>query len=175
MRRLALAIFVLVLLLPAAAHAAMWHKTGSKSLGFTVRYPATWHATAFSQGVARETTLSHQGKQIYALEISVLSLKPGKTPWQTVLTFARWQHGQGNSEFSRSRWVPASMGGRHGYGTVTRPPTEGGVRLSQGIYLVGWHGHIYEVTMQAYSPRSLSYLSQFPSAYSRILATWRFR
>ena len=72
------------------------------------------------------------------------------------------------------RWWPTSLGHKAGFAGISRPPTEGGVGLTQGIYVVPWHSRIYALTMTAYGRPVPTRMSQFPSIYRQILATWRF-
>jgi hypothetical protein len=174
MRRLILVLLVTVFLLPAPANAASWHSFTSKSLGFALRYPPGWHAVPSATLTGQQVVFSYQARQLYAVTVSVLNLTPGSSPQKTLQRFLSYEKRASGTQYSAMHWSSATFAGKKAEAGISAPPTEGGVTISQGIYVVGGKRHVYAVALTAYAKRPLARLSQFPAVYRQILATWRF-
>ncbi|HLJ68449.1 MAG TPA: hypothetical protein VKX16_13925 [Chloroflexota bacterium] len=174
MRRIALALALAVSLTPAISFASGWRTLSSQSLGFTVHYPAGWRVTSTSQVGVRQVSIQQQGTS-YAVTISILNVRPGRSAADTVRRFLAFERRLGEGMFARVRWEPSLLGGRASMAGVATPPTEGGVGLSLGVYVAGWRSHIYEVTLLDNHQPPLHSLGSFPRVYAQIIGSWRFR
>jgi hypothetical protein len=170
--RFLLALVALVLLLPAIASAASWHRFSSKSLGFALQYPPGWRLTTSQQ--PKQVALQYQGHQVYSLQVSLLAVKPGSSMAQTLSRVTTYERSLGDTAFVSVHWAAASVGGRSAVAGVFRPSTEGGVAISTGIYLTASRSRVYELTVVDYRHPPASKLAQFPGIYQQILKTWRF-
>jgi hypothetical protein len=165
---------VIAPLAPLAAHAAKpWPLFSNKHLGFSVRYPPGWKVAAFDQLQNKQVTMISSGKVNYALNVTILPLRPGKTRQATKNVFVSFEaRSQHNPIFQRVPWSATTLGGRTASVTLIKPSTEGGVGISSAVYVVPWRNSLYEITLTAY--KRLSRLGQFPALYGQILRTWRF-
>jgi hypothetical protein len=174
MRRLGGMLVVAVLMSTAVASAASWHRFSDRAFGFSLTYPGDWRATVANVPGVQQLELQRQGKTPYAMSVLVLDIRPGANPQQTVERVVAHEQSTGGGGLGSVHWSAATVGGKPALAGVLRPPTEGGVLLSNAIYVVGWRTHIYEIILTAYSHPSPSRVSQFPAAYARILKSWRF-
>lgn len=164
MRRIVFIVALAVLATPISASAKSWQTFRSPHLAFAVQYPPGWHVTG-------SPTVGPVGLQsgTYSINIQVLPVRPAATIVQTTR-----QVTQSDSTFSRVRWTRTTLGGRPAMVGVDSPPTEGGVPISDGIYISSWRGRVYEVIFAAYHKPAFRRLNQFPSVYGQIFRTWRF-
>lgn len=174
LRRLLLVPLLALIITSGGASAASWHAFTSKSLGFAVRYPSGWKALSVAQPGAKEIQFSYQGTTTYTVNVTILNLNGGKTLSSLKQRFVAFQQRSGNTNVASMKWRAATLAGRHGMGGVYVPATEGGVPVSNGMYVIPWHARTYVVNLlsvQKPAPRSLD---RFPAIYKQILATWRF-
>jgi hypothetical protein len=173
MRRILLVLLLPALLLPTAASAAGWHTFLSKPLGLAIKYPPGWKATAINQAGNKQLDLIYAGKVNYSLTVLVLPFRPGANISASRATFVNYESNQLHiSSFKRLGWTPLTIGGHPALAGIVSPPTEGGVKISNAVYLVSARRSVFEINAIAY--HRLSQLSQFPAIYRQILATWRF-
>jgi hypothetical protein len=71
-------------------------------------------------------------------------------------------------------WVRTSFAHRPAEGTIVHPPTEGGVPLASGIYVLAAGKHVYSVQIQTRGKSLPKTLGKFPSVYRRTITSWRF-
>lgn len=163
--------------LPASRGSAKpWRVFTNKNFGVAFRYPASWKLTAFlsPQGTGQVQVLE-QRRNTYSILVSTLPFSPGASIQQTLQRFVTYERTQMHSAiYSRSHWSSVSLGGRPARAAVIRPPTEGGSDLSDAVYIAQWRARVYEILTSATHKPPYSRLSQFPSIYRQILATWQF-
>jgi hypothetical protein len=172
MRRSLVALILLLFLTPTLASAESWKSFSSKSFGFSVRYPTGWSLMMVQQ--TKQLLLQHQGHPVYSVNVSVLPVKSAGSPTKTVERVTTYQRRMGNTDFASIHWTSTSVGGHAARAGILQPPTEGGVALSNGIYIVSSGSRVYEITLAAYRKPAARSLAQFPSVYRRILSTWHF-
>ena len=164
MRRLAPIAALVLLATPLHVSAKSWQTFRSPNLAFSVQYPPGWHVTG-------SATVGPVGLQsgTYSINIQVLPVRPASSIQQTTRQVTRT-----DPTFARVQWTRTTLGGRPAMVGVDSPPTEGGVPISDGIYISGWRGRVYEVIFAAYHKPAVRRLSQFPAVYGQIFRTWRF-
>lgn len=186
-RRVLVLILLAALLAPAGAAASSKHSTkpqpkgvawrtySNKKLGFSLRYPGNWRLTPSSTSLNAQVLLSYSGKTPYGLTITVLPMSVRPTLGATLQQFIALQQQQNNMIFARIKWTSASVGGKPAMAGVARSPaTEGGISISDAVYVTQSRSHVFQILAVSYHRPPLSQLSQFPSIYTQILKTWRF-
>ncbi|MGI8825465.1 MAG: hypothetical protein ACR2JC_07455 [Chloroflexota bacterium] len=163
MRRFVPLLFMGLLAAPLPALAGSWYTYHSNRMAFSLRYPPSWRVTGPVTGpiVVAGPALS--------MNIQILPLRPAPSMRQTVSAVGRY-----DQALSRLRWTRTSLGGRPAMSSVLSPPTEGGVTLSDGVYISASRGHVYEVLFVTYHKPPTRRLARFPAVYGQILHTWRF-
>jgi hypothetical protein len=186
MHRLMFAIVLAALLFPAGAAASSknttspkktsvaWRTYSSKKLGFTLRYPTNWSVLS-ATGPGNQQVLLSQRTTSYGLTITVLPIGVEPTIRSTLQRYMTYQQQLHNAIFSRIRWSQTSIGGWPAMVGVARSPaTEGGITVSDAVYVTQSRSHVYQIVAVSYHRPPLSQLSQFPAIYGQILKTWRF-
>jgi hypothetical protein len=182
MRRFVLVFLLAVLLAPSGVSAASrkapkgWRVYTSRPMHISLEYPSNWKLFPMVlPNQPGEVTLSHQGTSIYSLQIQILPFSAAASIGKTLQLFLGYARRTTHSSvYARTRWSAVTLGGRTAMAGVLRPSTEGGSSLSDAIYIAQWRGLVYEITAADFHKPPLSRLSQFPSIYAKILATWRF-
>lgn len=164
MQRLALVAVLAVLATPLQVSAAAWSTFQSKNLAFSIRYPSNWK----EGGSPTLGPVTFQSGSM-SMSIGFLPVKPASTIKQTVKRV-----GQYDQTFARVSWSRTTLGGRPSMAGVDSPSTEGGVAISDAVYIVGWRGRVYDVTLSSLHKPPYKRLQQFPAIYRQILSTWRF-
>ena len=164
MRRFAAVIALALLANPFHASARGWSTFRDPKMAFALQYPPGWKVSgtpALGLVVLQSGTLS--------INVRMVPVRPGRNALQTARAVARL-----DPALSRVQWTRTTLGGRPARAGVDSPPTEGGVSVSDGIYVVTWRRRVYEVIIASYHKPALKRLSQFPAIYGQILRTWRF-
>lgn len=176
MRRnlLAACLAALVLVLPSTVSAASWHTYSSKSFGVAFRYPANWHRSVMKSGGMEQVTVFYQGKQVYNLSASWLRVAPSGSLAATMQQVQTYEKETGNATFQSIVFHRTKLAGKSAFAGIMTPPTEGGVAVSQALYIVPWRSHVYQVTFSANGKHPIKAISAFPAVYLQILASWRF-
>jgi hypothetical protein len=172
-RRVILGALTASLLVPAATQAATMRPYSSKALGVSFRYPASWRLTTQPEAGARSIMVSSSGAQ-YSLSVLTYGLKPGKTLAATLRRYVTFTRQIDGPVVAQYHWTRTSFAGRAAEGTVTYPPTEGGVSTAIGIYVVGVHKHIYGIRIVMRGRTLPKSLGTFPNVYRTIFSTWKF-
>lgn len=173
LRRVILGALGASLLVPAATQAATMRPYSSKALGVSFRYPASWRLTTQPEAGARSIMVSSSGAQ-YSLSVLAYGLKPGKTLAGTLRRYINFTRQVDGPIVEQYHWTKTSFAGRTSEGTVTYPPTEGGVSTAIGIYVVGVHKHIYGIRIVTRGRTLPKTLGTFPGIYRTIFSTWKF-
>jgi len=188
MHRVLFAVFLATLVAPldvsarswqSAAHkgATPWYHFSDKKLGFAFRYPPNWRLTNSNLPTTfpKSISLSYQGTTTYALTASLLALPAGRLLGDTLNRFIATARSNRSTLVATARWARTSLGGIPSMVTIVKgPPTEGGVTVSNAIYIARWRARVYEITLFCQRRPAPSSLTQFPSVYLHILSTWRF-
>ena len=187
MRRCVLAVLLAALILPASASAASprathhasipWRVYRNTRLGFAFRYPANWALNAGNPAskTGDQVAIEYPGRGNYSLTAEILPISATPSLSETLQRVIAYQRSVTHSAlFAHIAWSRTSLGGRPAEAGVLRPSTEGGVPVSNGIYVTQWRSRVYQITIFSEHKPPFSRLSQFPSIYGRILATWRF-
>lgn len=174
MRRLAVLLLLLVLAAPASVFAGSWRLFQSRPLALSVRYPRTWHAVASYLPGDDQVQLGHAGPTNYSLTIQALPIKPAGKFVAVMQRFHQYQRRTHQSP-GRVHWRTVRVGGHLAGGTISRPPTEGGVAMADALYVMRSRHHVYEITEVAYGHPSPANLARFPAVYQHILSTLRFK
>ena len=156
-------------LVPAGALAASWHHFSSKSFGFSVKYPSGWTVT--QTAIPQQVSIQRSGTPAYSVQVSVPGVKAGANIARTLFNVKAFELSRGNAPFAPAHWTQATIRGHPAMVALVRPSTEGGVAVSDAIYVTSSRTHVYEITTVAYGASSLS---KFPSVYGKILKSWRF-
>jgi hypothetical protein len=161
----------------ASKHSNPWRTFASKKLGFSFRYPSTW--TLNSGGVApqagSQVEIAHQGRSIYQMIALLLPIKAERTLPQTMKRFLAYEQAATQSTmFNHIRWAPTTVGRSPALVGIMRLPTEGGVAVSNAIFVTQSRTRAYQITLTSNRSPAPTGISQFPSVYTQILATWRF-
>ncbi|GAC1321791.1 MAG: hypothetical protein NVS2B16_01210 [Chloroflexota bacterium] len=133
-------------------------------MAFALQYPPSWRVTGsptigpvnFQSGVS-------------GIDVRILPMRAAATIKQTVKQVTR-----SDITYARVHWVRTTLGRQPAMVGVDSPPTEGGVPLSDGIYITSWRGRVYVVIFTAYHKPAITRLGQFPAVYGQIFRTWRF-
>jgi hypothetical protein len=174
LRRLLLVPLLALIATSGVAAASSWHAFSSKSLGFAVRYPAGWRALSVAAPGAKQIQFSYQGATTYTVDVTILNLNGGTSLATLKQRFVAFERRSGNSNVAAIHFSPVTLAGRHGIGGVYIPATEGGVSVSNGMYVVPWKTRTYVVNLQSVESPAPKSLDRFPTIYKQILATWRF-
>jgi hypothetical protein len=173
-RRFVLVFLFLALFAPASAVAASWHEFKSGPLGLAVKYPATWRAVPSYLPGSKQVELGYSGRTNYSLTIQAIPIKPAKTLLIVMHRFNQFEQ-RNRQSLGGVHWRMVRVGGHPAWGTISRPATEGGVAMSEGLFVMQSRHHVYEITEIAYSHPPPASLARFPGIYGHILATLRFR
>jgi hypothetical protein len=159
-----------------SAHAASaWKPFHNAALHVSFRYPAGWTVMASATpGAGGQIMLTRQGRMPYALRLTVLPIRAAGSLSVTVKRASAYQRSVGDTSLMHLKWQSTRLGNVPAQAGVAIPSTEGGVGVSQGIFVTGWKGHVYELIISGYGHPVPSKLSSFPSIYFQILKTWRF-
>lgn len=188
MRRIVSALLLSLICMPVAAFAAKgqvvpvhkksfgsWRASTDKHLGVVLRYPGDWSVVRQSTGPGSGELSLVSSRANYAINAFALPFAASGSIDATLSHFIAYERSTTHSNvYNQTRWSSARLGGRPARVGIIKPPTEGGVAISDGIYLTQWRGRSIEVTIMAYRKPPASRLSQFPSIYFQILSTWRF-
>jgi hypothetical protein len=174
LRRLLLVPLLAVIVTSGGAAASSWQTFSSKSLGFAIRYPTGWKALSVAQPGAKQIQFSYQGTTTYTVNVTILNLDGGTSLGVLKQRFVAFQRRSGNAIAAGMHWSPVTLAGRHGIGGVYIPATEGGVSVSDGMYVIPWKSRTYVVDLQSVQKPAPRNLNRFPAIYKQILATWRF-
>jgi len=161
----------------ANKHSNTWRTFTSKKLGFAFRYPSTWTLTLGGVGpqTAGQVEVAHQGRSIYQMNAVLLPIRADRTLPQTMKRFLAYEQATTQSTmFNHIRWVSTTVGRSPALVGILRLPTEGGVAVSNAIFVMQSRTHAYEITLTSNRSPAPTRISQFPSVYAQILATWRF-
>jgi hypothetical protein len=155
--------------------AASWHTFHSTKLGFTVRYPAGWHV-AESAATPRSQSVSfgYQGSTPYSLTVTVASVRPARTIRATLAALRTVDRETGGPAAAAVHWSATTLDRHPALWSVIRPPTEGGVAMSEGLLVSQSSHHVYEIEAVSYQRQAPKRFSDFPVLYRNILASWRF-
>src|SRR5579875_515430 len=167
MRRL-LPFLLLLVLLPGVAQAASEHQFRDHSFGFSLRYPSGWTLQR-SIGPSKQLSLVQKGHSQHAITVTILGWHAVKNLTASLHTVKRYVGAYRHVAWSRSK-----LGKSTALVAVLRPETEGGVGITEGIYLSQWKGKIYQVQITSYTAHPPRTIGAFPAVYRQILTTWRF-
>jgi hypothetical protein len=154
-----------------------WRTFTSKRLGFSFRYPSTWTLSSGGVGpqAAGQVEVAHQGRSIYQLNALLLPIKAERTLPKTMKRFLAYEQATTQSTmFNHIRWASTTVGHSPALVGILRPSTEGGVAVSNAIFVTQSRTHAYEIMLTSNRSPAPTSISQFPSVYAQILATWRF-
>lgn len=171
-RRSILAVALTLTLTSAVAQAGSWRTYSSKPAGFSLRYPSNWKLSTIPPGTRQISIASPTGTE--SMTVTVIPVKAGRTAAVTLRRYLAYARSTGGLVASRPRWVKTTFAGRAAEGSVTRPPTEGGVRLAIGQYIIGAGKRTYAVALTVRARRLPRSLGSFPTVYRRIIRSWRF-
>lgn len=174
MRRICSPMLLIMLALPTLAHATSWRTFHNRQLGFAFHYPGTWKLALSNLPSNKQVTINSQSGPAYALVASIVAARPGHSLGQTMQRFVTYEMSIGNAQLSHLHWSRTDLGAKPAMVGIVKPSTEGGVAIANAILVTQWRGHIYEVTLTAYSKPAPSHLRQFPGVYGQILRSWRF-
>lgn len=173
-RRLLLLPLIVLILSAGTASAASWQAFSSKSLGFALRYPTGWKALSITQPGAPQIQFSRAGTVPYTVNVTVLSLNGGSSLSTLTKRFVAYEQRAGNASVAAMHWKPVTLAHHRGIGAVYVPATEGGVSVSNGMYVVPWKKRTYVINLQSVQKPAPTSLNRFPAIYQQILASWRF-
>jgi hypothetical protein len=174
MRRVAFVVILAVWLASGSAAASSWRLFKSTQFGFSVRFPSTWKVSSSSASFNRQVLFVDRGHSNDSVSVFLLPIHPASSITSTVKRYESYEAGMQNTVYAHLSWVTTSLAGKPARFGVARPPTEGGVPVSDGVYVAQSRSRVYQITLTSYSTRPLSRPSQFPTIYARILSTWRF-
>lgn len=174
MRRLLFLLVPAILLVPTSVSASSWLSFQSRQIGVAIRYPANWKLIQSNSLLNKQVTLTYSSKTLYDLNVTVEPVAPGRTPEQTVSRFMAHEHRISMTAYDRIHWYRTTLAGHPAMAGVSKPSTEGGIPISNGVYIVGWRNHVYDVKIFSYHKPPLSRLNQFPAIYQQILSTLHF-
>ena len=172
MRRALILTILAAALVPGVTSAASWRHYSSKVLGFTIKYPSDWKV--LQSAPSQPVSIQRSGSTVYSITVAVLPIKPSHSIAATMARTRSYEHQIGNTTFASIHWQQVRVGGKPGMAGVLRPPTEGGVPVANGIYVLASRAHVYQVTVVAFEKPAPKTLSRFPSVYRQILGSWRY-
>jgi hypothetical protein len=157
--------------LTPSVEAQSWRVFSSKQLHMRIKYPAGWKAAISALPGNRSVQVSKAGNPPYSLSITLISLRPSS---KLAASVRKYVHSQlpGATSLACSHWTATRVGRSAALVTLQWPPTEGGVTLSQAIFLVQSKSHLYQIMETGYGSKPIRRLSSFPSVYAAMLKTW---
>lgn len=172
MRRLVPIFALAALAVPLIAQASSWRDYASTSLGFAVRYPAQWRYIPTNFKHEAQVLFYKQAKSAAGDRNFTVRVDPFKRLGSVRADAAKMAKLDAN--FKGAQWSATTVGGRSAMVTLVRPQGEGGAVAADAVYVAESHTHLYEIIYVAYKKPLPAKLSQFPSVYRQILASWKY-